>query len=71
MIVTHYPSERARRENKPAGHFHATKWAEAPGGKTWAMIDGLPRSSANTIAVTAYQGQTWFTGQLPEGVTYA
>jgi hypothetical protein len=70
-VINHYPDKKARRDKKPAGRVSVTKWADAPGGRTWALVDGLPRSSANTIAYTTYQGEAYFVGPLPEGTTYA
>lgn len=70
--VNHYPNEDARKRGRPAGAFTAAKWTDAPGaGNWWAMPDGVPRSSTTMIMATTRQGESFYVGTLPRGVTYA
>jgi hypothetical protein len=70
--VNHYPDERSRKENRPAGAFTATPWSDAPGaGNRWVLPAGCPSRSDSMITVTTRSGETFYVGRLPQGVTYA
>jgi hypothetical protein len=71
-LVNHYPNEAARKNRQPAGAFGATRWTDAPGsGNWWAMPDGLPRLSTTMIVATTRNGESFYVGTLPKGITYA
>jgi len=71
MTVTHYPNKQSRTEHRPAGKFRASKWSDAPGPGNWYCLpDGIPASTATMIIATTRNGENFYVGALPEGVTY-